>query len=883
MLSVIVYGRNDMHGYNLHKRAAISLNCIAEVLDRDGDEIIFVDYNTPDDLPTFPEAIRDTLTPKARRLMRVIRVRQRHHEPLRTLTHLVAIEPVARNVAIRRSNPANRWILSTNPDMVLLPRAPHASLSGICAGLPDGSWHLPRFELPETFWESFDRMDAQGILARLGTAGRAYHLNEVVYGTREAIFDGHGDFQLMLRDDLHAIHGFDERMINGWHVDSNMAKRMALYRGDNLSLLPYCFGYHCDHTRLASIGHGRDRVENNLRRFFDEVVEPGIPEQADSWGLAGVELEEIRVDGDGATAYAECLGSTIAPMAEDYTEASFFTAYADLSYPPEHVVPYLADLLMTLPRDLVPVWYGARPSMLTLFAQVWQALRFTSPILVPQSCAAVAADLALPVAVVPDEQANRQGGLFFFEFGAVTQDLPAKDHAWPAGWRPEDQERLALVRRGFLAFVAAERQAIGCGAPPRRVVTVNAHSTRYQPMVEHAINANRTPYSSRLRQGFVIAEPDQMERTPWTPIQLGAWLTQRMGRRERVPIIESVRLQTAFEQFLACPHEDDDRLWMHYRAAGPLLEVLDYPRLTAQHAPEVLETLRRRLHERRPSSRWAGSLALPLADGPGPSSAQAPCRLAASEDWDEAGFADLAQHYFTGPFATSTFRRDHDLWWYLHVLNRFRAWGMGENARVLVVADMPTAFYDILTDVVGQVDVLDLNGRVAAARPNLFRDPARLTLVDRTVLDADAIYDAVVFCRDACFRGHGLNRGSALMMQAARRLRPDGVLALVERVPLDRAPASDEYAHDLGFASGVAGAWRRVCGLERLPAAPPVITRNTLDAMARDAKDTCNHHFVAHTPDGLLATGAWFFRKVDAVAADDALDALMMAYEAARG
>ena len=62
MLSVILYGRNDAHGYNLHKRGALSLNCIAQVLTEDSDELIFVDYNTPDELPTFPEAIADTLT-----------------------------------------------------------------------------------------------------------------------------------------------------------------------------------------------------------------------------------------------------------------------------------------------------------------------------------------------------------------------------------------------------------------------------------------------------------------------------------------------------------------------------------------------------------------------------------------------------------------------------------------------------------------------------------------------------------------------------------------------------------------------------------------------------------------------------------------------------
>src|SRR6185312_11382170 len=122
MLSLILYGRNDSYGYNLHKRAAISLNCMAEVLTDPEDEIVFVDYNTPDDFPTFPEAIQDTLTPRARRLLRILRVRPKHHQRFKDRTHLVALEPVARNVAVRRSNPDNRWILSTNTDMIFVPR-----------------------------------------------------------------------------------------------------------------------------------------------------------------------------------------------------------------------------------------------------------------------------------------------------------------------------------------------------------------------------------------------------------------------------------------------------------------------------------------------------------------------------------------------------------------------------------------------------------------------------------------------------------------------------------------------------------------------------------------------------------------------------------------
>src|ERR1700722_5214878 len=147
MLSVILYGRNDAHGYNLHKRAAISLNCIAEVLSDADDEILFVDYNTPNDLPTFIEAIYDTLTDKAKSRLRVFRIRPELHVRMITeRTHLSAVEPHSRNIAIRRSNPRNRWLLFTNTDMIFLPKSGVADLSEAVRDLPDGQYILPRFE-----------------------------------------------------------------------------------------------------------------------------------------------------------------------------------------------------------------------------------------------------------------------------------------------------------------------------------------------------------------------------------------------------------------------------------------------------------------------------------------------------------------------------------------------------------------------------------------------------------------------------------------------------------------------------------------------------------------------------------------------------------------
>src|SRR5262249_20609907 len=157
-------------------------------------EILFVDYNTPDDFPTFPEAIQDTLTPLARKRLRILRVRPHIHDRFRTQTRLVALEPISRNVAVRRSNPANRWILSTNTDMIFVPRGNRSSLSDIVRDLPPGFYHAPRLEIPETLWEGLDRLKPELAIETIRDWGSSLHLNEIVLGAKTILYDGPGDF-----------------------------------------------------------------------------------------------------------------------------------------------------------------------------------------------------------------------------------------------------------------------------------------------------------------------------------------------------------------------------------------------------------------------------------------------------------------------------------------------------------------------------------------------------------------------------------------------------------------------------------------------------------------------------------------------------------------
>ena len=66
------------------------------------------------------------------------------HEQFEKETRLPVNEPLARNIAIRHSNPENRWILSTNTDMIFVLSKGHHSLSEIARDLPNGFYETPR-------------------------------------------------------------------------------------------------------------------------------------------------------------------------------------------------------------------------------------------------------------------------------------------------------------------------------------------------------------------------------------------------------------------------------------------------------------------------------------------------------------------------------------------------------------------------------------------------------------------------------------------------------------------------------------------------------------------------------------------------------------------
>ena len=526
MISVILYGRNDAHGYNLHRRAALSLNCIAEVLTAPGDELIFVDYNTPDELPTFIEAISDTLTERCLGLLRVLRIPAAIHEQrFADRTHLPAVEPVARNVAARRANPSNRWLLSTNTDMIFVPLGA-GSMSDICADLPDGFYGLPRFEMPEWLWERLPRSDPRRALAEIQHLGPGLTLDESTTSHEWIRFDAPGDFQLILREDFVAIDGFNEEMLLGYHVDSNMSRRLLLRRGSIESLETQLASYHCNHNRTLTVYHGR-RVENDVQTFFYMVDRPSLPEQQKTWGLAGVNVHEVPVREGVDTRSAARLVETMPSRARsrsDAMEAPFL-----LTYDSGHVLPFIVDSLIVSSRDAAVGYMGANQVLGRMLADTVGTLGFERPLAIAkfedltgiERIAETADILIVDLGVDVSEAEPFLRDLSRREFGEIP---PGLVEALPALDRLVQLERSRYERMKQL----------------RPVVLVNSTAAFWEPFVLAQFDCSYTTVHSRVRRATIKRVPGadaaELRREYERSVQLMRWSTRDKGKSAYLPL-----------------------------------------------------------------------------------------------------------------------------------------------------------------------------------------------------------------------------------------------------------------------------------------------------------------------------------------------------------
>jgi hypothetical protein len=161
-------------------------------------------------------------------------------------------------------------------------------------------------------------------------------------------------------------------------------------------------------------------------------------------------------------------------------------------------------------------------------------------------------------------------------------------------------------------------------------------------------------------------------------------------------------------------------------------------------------------------------------------------RLAAVEDWSDPAWTRYLDPLFSAPRPSAAGPHDPGLWERTHVLFGLAGNGkLTEAARVLVAATMPDELVATLSELVGQVDLVDLGPSSTRRGPEarLYWTNGALYARDRlTVHDAPVkltdlaphAYDAVIFPHCSLFRD-GVS-GMAGMIATAERLLGDGGL-----------------------------------------------------------------------------------------------------------
>ena len=296
MVTVIVVGRNDNYGVNLHKRTAISINALAGVLDAPDDEIIYVDCNTDSCDQTLLEAVADTLTPRARSMTRVFRISGDLMESALRTKGTRFSDELSRNVAIRRSNPANEWILSTNCDILVYPLL-ERSLGGVLRKIPKRFHVCPRVDIPYKQWWLLPRNSPETTSDMCAAILRAGFFLPPEMPQEWLRFQSIGDFQLAPRAQWFEIRGCEEAMVRRGRSDTNNSKRLSLLNGGcrTPDLLPYLRVFHLGHN-FPNTNPPDEGALNDREKWVDGITDYKST-NGDDWGLPSVMLPEINLAG----------------------------------------------------------------------------------------------------------------------------------------------------------------------------------------------------------------------------------------------------------------------------------------------------------------------------------------------------------------------------------------------------------------------------------------------------------------------------------------------------------------------------------------------------------------------------------------------------------
>jgi len=238
--SIVVLAKNDNYGNNLTHRAKMSINSMVENFD----EVIVVDWKTRNRNTLLSTIIDDV--PHLNKIKSIEVSNELLKEKYPNLYQWNILEAIGRNIGIRRAT--GDWIASSNIDIVTTP----LDISQLNTS---EFYTTSRKDVEENF--HLGQTDYQVLKNHLWENQNNYLDKPQIDSPTDkwSLVVCCGDFQIGHRDIWHKIKGFEESVLYGCGIDTNIMKKASSYA--QIKILPYNV-FHLNH------GKSGDRFEGEL-------------------------------------------------------------------------------------------------------------------------------------------------------------------------------------------------------------------------------------------------------------------------------------------------------------------------------------------------------------------------------------------------------------------------------------------------------------------------------------------------------------------------------------------------------------------------------------------------------------------------------------------
>jgi len=268
--SVILTSRNDDYGGNLHKRTTMALTSLIE----HHDEVIFVDWKTVNGEGVISNIKHDL--PQTGKLKYIQVPKEFLKEKYPHISDYTIIESIGRNIGIRHAT--NDYIISTNIDIVTTPLDDSILKENVF-------YTVPRRDVDESFHLSFN--DYESLYKSLWDNRDGYRAKERFETDNDkwSLINCCGDYQIGHKNVWYQMKGFEESVLFGCGIDTNVMKKASMY--SNIQVLDH-YVFHLNHGKIGNRYEDESvppmSDQNEIIRDFIETT------NSENWGMYNEDL-----------------------------------------------------------------------------------------------------------------------------------------------------------------------------------------------------------------------------------------------------------------------------------------------------------------------------------------------------------------------------------------------------------------------------------------------------------------------------------------------------------------------------------------------------------------------------------------------------------------